>query len=97
MAIFRIYYDDILPVRIVFICDYVIMTNKAEECRKYWMSEDNRQTLYKIAADMTLFLDREKIRYHASDTKLMGILRHADVVPHDDDLDVNYIIEKVRC
>jgi phosphorylcholine metabolism protein LicD len=64
------------------------MTNKKEEYHKYHMSDDNRQTLYKVLQDVTRIFDRDHIKYFADGGTLLGCYRHQDAVPHDDDADL---------
>jgi hypothetical protein len=63
------------------------VANIKEEYQKHHMSEENRQNIYRLLGDISRILDREKIRYHASGGTLLGIYRHSDVVPHDNDID----------
>lgn len=56
--------------------------------KDYWMTENKRESLYKLVKDITSIFDREKITYFADGGTLLGCYREKDVIAHDDDVDL---------
>lgn len=72
------------------ICIFDIFYPTKEKCFNNIWSENDRQLMYKLLKEVTLCLERKNVRHYAAFGTLLGLMRHKDIIPHDDDVDIAY-------
>lgn len=73
---------------IVFIPMMVAMTYSATHPMFGMQTIATRRKLTQIASDMSMKLDLVGINHTATAGTILGVERHMDVIPHDDDIDI---------
>lgn len=61
-----------------------------EKCFNNIWSEKDRKIMYNLVKDVTFCLESQRVRHFAVFGTLLGVMRHNDVIPHDDDVDIAY-------
>jgi len=64
------------------------------EYKIYHPTDLHKKILYKIAKVLTDKMTENKIEYFIDGGSLLGAVRHKDIIPHDDDIDLGVIDEE---